>query len=558
MRDITDNLFPNIMKRLINLFLIAGVCLTAASCSGSIIKKMQEAQDVISVCDPSPLVVKNGQVPAQITVTYPKGYFSPKAIVEVTPVLVYEGGETAGPVFTYQGEKVKDNFKVVYADGTQVREKISFAFVDAMKKSTLELRGKLIYNGKEYTLPTRKVAEGCITTGIDAVNAAAFSYKEDGYQAIIAQSTEGQIMYDVNSAKVKKSELSSESIKKMTEALKALQENERVTLKGTQIISYASPEGGEKLNADLSDDRAETAEAAWKKLKTGLESDSAQIKSVGQDWEGFKEAVEKSDIQDKDLILRVLSMYSDPAVRESEIKNISQIFTELKKEVFPELRRARFITSSEFKNFTDEELKAMAKNEVDALDEPAILHLATLSDNLDVKAAFYEAAIGKFDSQIGLYNLACTYIESGDADKAEELLNDMKDKNDKDVVNAKGVCKLLQGDIEGANALFEKADNIANQGIVDLVKGNYSEAVRKLEGTSADEAKALAYILSGDYSSAKDLLIGDDAKTDYYLAIIAAREGKASQTKFYLNSAFEKDPSLREKAAKDAEFAKYL
>lgn len=546
------------MKRLINLFLIAGVCLTAVSCSGSIIKKMQEAQDVISVCDPSPLVVKNGQVPAQITVTYPKGYFSPKAIVEVVPVLVYEGGETAGPVFTYQGEKVKDNFKVVYADGTQVREKISFTFVDAMKKSTLELRGKLIYNGKEYALPTRKVAEGCITTGIDAVNTANFDYKDDGYQAIIAQSTEGQIMYDVNSAKVKKSELSSESIKKMTEALKALQNNERVTLKGTQIISYASPEGGEKLNADLSDDRAETAEAAWKKLKTGLESEGAQIKSVGQDWEGFKEAVEKSDIQDKDLILRVLSMYSDPAVRESEIKNISQIFTELKKEVFPELRRARFITSSEFKNFTDEELKAMAKNEVDALDEPAILHLATLSDNLDVKAAFYEAAIGKFDSQIGLYNLACTYLKSGDADKAEELLNDMKDGNDKDVINAKGVCKLLQGDIEGANSLFEKADNIANQGVVDLVKGNYSEAVAKLDGTSANESKALAYILAGDYTSAKDLLTGDDAKTDYYLAIIAAREGKASLTKSYLNSAFEKDPSLREKAAKDAEFAKYL
>lgn len=547
----------DIMKKFLNLILIAGICLTAASCSSSIVKRMQAEENVVSTCTPSPLIVKAGQVPAQLAVSFPKGYFAPKAIVEVTPVLVYEGGEAKGPVFTYQGEKVKDNYKVVAKTGTEVREKVSFSYIDAMKKSTLELRGKLIYNGKEYELPTRKVAEGCITTGIDAVAGLDYAYKADGYQAIIAQSTEGQIMYDVNSATVKNSELKSKSIKRMQEELEELKNNERVTVTGTQIISYASPEGGQELNAKLSDNRAETAEKAWKKLDTGVDASAPEIKSVGQDWEGFREAVTKSDIQDKDLILRVLSMYSDPAVRESEIKNISQIFTELKKEVFPELRRARFITNSEFKNYSDQELKELAKTSADKLTEPALLHLATLSDNLDVKAAFYEAAIEKYDSQTGLYNLACTYLEEGQAGKAETCLENIDNQNDADVINALGVAKMLKGDIDGANALFVKANNIANQGTVDIVKGNYSEAVAKLEGTSSKN-KGVAYLLAGDYASAKNELTGDDAQTEYYLAIIAAREGKASQVKSHLNSAFEKDPALREKAAKDIEFAKYL
>lgn len=552
-----ENTISNIMKKFLNLFIIAGICLSAASCSSAIVKRMQAEENVISTCNPSPLVVKGNQVPAQLSVSFPKGYFDPKAIVEVTPVLVYQGGEAKGPVFTYQGEKVKDNYKVITKEGNEVREKVSFTYIDAMKKSTLELRGKLIYNGKEYELPTRKVAEGCVTTGIDAVAGLDFAFKADGYQAVIAQSTEGQIMYDVNSATVKKSELKSNSIKKMQEELKELQNNERVTVTGTQIISYASPEGGEELNAKLSDNRAETAEKAWKKLDTGVDATAPEIKSVGQDWEGFREAVTKSDIQDKDLILRVLSMYSDPAVRESEIKNISQIFTELKKEVFPELRRARFITNSEFKNYTDQELKELAKTGADQLTEPALLHLATLSDNLDVKAAFYEAAIEKFDSQTGLYNLACTYLQEGEAGKAESCLENLTDKSDKDVINALGVVKMLKGDIDAANALFVKANNLANQGTVDIVKGNYKDAVLKLAATTSKN-KGLAYLLAGDYANAKNEFTADDAQTEYYLAIIAAREGKASQVKAHLNRAFEKDPAFREKAAKDVEFAKYL
>lgn len=545
------------MKRIISLSLIAAMCIAATSCSESIIKKMQMAENVTTECNPSPLQVRNGQVPAKVTVTCPKGYFAPKAIVEITPVLVFEGGEAKGPVFTYQGEKIKDNFKVVPEAGGIIVENIVFGYIPEMAKSTLELRGVLTYNGKQYDLPVRKIAEGCITTSLNAVSGAAIDYKADGYQAVIEQSTEGQIMYDVNSAVVKNSQLKSNSIQKMKEDIEDLKNNERVTINGTEIISYASPEGGQKLNAKLSDKRAETAEQAWKKLKTGLESDEAQVKSVGQDWDGFKEAVTKSDIQDKDLILRVLSMYSDPAVRESEIRNISQIFTELKKEVLPELRRARFITKSSFKNYTDEELEQISKKGLEGLDEPSILHLATLAEDKDLKAALYETAVDKFGSETALYNLACTYLEEGDADKAKECLDNLSNKNDKDVVNAYGVVKMMKGDYAGAADDFRKAGNTENLGALDILAGNYDAAVRELSGTDSENL-GLAYLLAGDSYKALGSIKGTDAKSDYLRAVAYAHIGDSANVQKYLDSACQKDPSLKAKAAKDIEFAKYL
>lgn len=545
------------MKRIISLSLIAAVCLAATSCSESIIKKMQMAENVVTECNPSPLQVKNGQIPAKVTVTCPKGYFAPKAIVEITPVLVYEGGEAKGPVFTYQGEKVKDNFKVVPQEGGIIVERLSFTYIPQMAKSTLELRGVLTFNGKKYDLPVRKIAEGCVTTSLNAIVGVTCDYKDDGYKAVIEQSTEGQIMYTVNSSVVRKSELTSDSIKKMQEDIEDLKNNERVTIGGTEIISYASPEGGEKFNAKLSDRRAATAEQAWKKLNTGIDSEDAQIKSVGQDWDGFKEAVTKSDIQDKDLILRVLSMYSDPAVRESEIRNISQIFTELKKEVLPELRRARFVTKSTFKNFTDEELGQMSKKGLEGLDEPAILHLAAIAEDTDVKAALYEAAVDKFGSETALYNLACTYIKDGDADKAKECLDNLENKNDKDVENAYGVVKMMKGDYAGAAENFKKAGTKENLGALDIIAGNYDSAIKNLEGTESDNL-GLAYILAGEYNKALSSIKGTSANSDYLRAVASARIGDTSNVKKYLDSACAKDPSLKAKAAKDIEFVKYL
>lgn len=547
------------MKRVFYLMAIAVLCMTTASCSKSVTERMAMAKDVIVTCDPEVLVVKDGETTATITVTYPKGYFHPKAIVSATPVIVKNnGGVVEGPTFTYQGEKVKDNFKVISKDGDTVKETVTFKFEDGMEKCVLNLNGVLTYKGEEYEMRDIKLAEGCITTGVDAVANADYKFKEDGYQEYISQVTEGQIKYDVNSAKVKKNELSSSSIKEMLEELNGLKENERVTVKGTEIVAYASPEGGQKYNAELSDRRAESAQKAWEQLGTGVDGSDPKVKSIGQDWDGFQEAVERSDIKDKDLILRVLSMYGDPAVRESEIRNISQIFTELKKEVLPELRRARFITSSEFKNYTDEELVALAKNSLDELDEVSVLHLANIANSIESKISLNDLAVDKFNSQVGLYNLACCYLDLGKVDDAKACINRVKNQKDNDVINVQGVIKMLEGDLDGAALNFEKCHNIANLGTVDLIKGDYAEAANKLAGTNSIN-RAVAFIMNNQLDEAQAALKGDNsAEAEYYRAIISARQGYKSDVERHLLNAYEKDPSLKAKAENDLEFAKYI
>lgn len=547
------------MKRIFKYLVLAVLCLSAASCAGSITKKMQMAENVITTAEPNPLVVKGGKVPATITVTYPKGYFNANAVIVATPVMVFDnGGQQTGESITYQGEKIKDNFKTISSKGQTVTENISFDYCLGMEKSKLELRSVLIYNGQTYEMPTRTLAEGCITTGCDkSALKAHFDYKPDGYEKVLYQSTEGQIHYDVNSANVKKDQLKSQSIQDMQDELEEIKDNQRYKVTGTQIIAYASPEGGEEYNAKLSDRRAASAKEAWGGLQGGLESGTPEIKSIGQDWEGFQEAVAKSDMADKDLILRVLSMYSDPAVRESEIKNMSAIFGDLKKDVFPALRRARFITNTEFENYSDDELLKLAETRLYSMDEPSILHLANLATSLESKAALNKLAADKYNSQTGLYNLACNYLEAGDAQSAEYYLNKIQNQKDNDVINAQGVVKMLQGDYDAAAPLFEKCHNVANLGTIDMFKGDYEEAASKLDGTNSPN-RAAAYIMNGEYDKAASALKGDDAQTWYYRAIVAARQGRSGEVKSALDKAFAKDASLKEKAQDDIEFAKYL
>ena len=285
--------------------------------------------------------------------------------------------------YTYQGEKVKDNYRVVSSAGQTVREKVHFDYVEGMEAATLELRGVVKYKTKSWTLPVRKIAVGCNTTYMLVEQDGYISLKKDNYQEVIKQTEEGQILYKVNSAEVQNSQLKSQSVKDFIAALDQIKNDERKTLTGTEIVAYASPEGGEKLNAKLSDNRGVSADKAWDKLTKGKDVADPAIKSIGQDWEGFKELVEASDIEDKDLILRVLSMYSDPAVRESEIKNISAVYTSLQSSVLPALRRARFIANVEYKNYTAEELVTLVDENIDVLDEEALLRAATLVRDLN-------------------------------------------------------------------------------------------------------------------------------------------------------------------------------
>ena len=540
-----------------SLMYVAAAVLTIACASPEKMAKM--AEDVKAECNPAVLEVVAGSIDASVSVTYPKDYFNPNVIVEVTPVIVYEGGEAAMKPFKYQGEKVEDNYKVVAKAGQTVTEKVHFDYVEGMEKSYLELRGKVIAGKKTVALPSKKVADGANTTYMLVKRAGNLAYKKDNYQDVISTSTEGQIKYLVNSSDVRNSELKGQSVKDFLAALDAVSADERSTVTSTEIVAYASPEGSEKLNNNLSDNRSNSANKAWQKLTKGKDAADPTVRSVGEDWEGFKQLVEESDLEDKQLILRVLSMYSDPAVRENEIRNMSQVYTALKGEVLPELRRARLIANVETKNYTNEELVELLANNDSVLDEEALLRVASVVKDPAQKESIYQKAIERFDSDRAQYNLAVLYLGQGKDAKAEAGLAEVKSV-DGDVLNAQGVLALHKEDLKTAEDCFRKAgtpEAKANLGTVLILTGQYEEAARVLEKPlGCCHNSVLALILTDQLDKALKTAHCGDPKVWYLKAIIAARQGKADDVKKNLEKAFRK-PELKERAARDIEFAGY-
>ncbi len=546
------------MKKILRIAAVVVLGLSAIACS-SVKKMAQEAENVIVECNPSPLEVVAGNIDAFVAVTYPAGYFHPKAILEVTPVLVYEGGEQAMAPFYYQGEKVKDNYKVVPSAGTTVSERVHFTYIPGMERSHLELRGVATLKASSVTLPTKKVADGANTTYMLVKRQGLVPLKDDGYQEIIKQTEEGQILYAINSSDVRSNELRSQSIRSFQAALDEIKANDRATVTGTEVVAYASPDGGAKLNANLSENRSKSAEKAWNTVTKGRETEAPEVRSIGQDWEGFQELVSRSNIPDKDLILRVLSMYSDPAVRESEIKNMSEIYKELKDGVLPELRRARFIANVEYKNFTAEELVALIDDNIDVLDETALLRAATLVDDTAKQISIYNKAIEKFDSDVARFNTGVVYLNEGKDAQAKAAFDKVK-TNDADLKNARGVLALHDNDLATASRLFNESGTAcakANQGIIDILQGNYAKAAAELvDAPGCCHNTVLAYILTNQLDKAAATVSCQDPKVKYLQAIIAARKGNASEYRTFLAAA-NQNAELRERAAKDIEFAAF-
>ena len=546
------------MKKTLKQFAAVALALAAVACA-SPEKMAQLAENVKVECQPSVLEVVNGAIDATVVVNYPKDYFNPKVIVEVTPVLVYEGGQAVMKPFKYQGEKVKDNYKVVSADGQKVVEKLHFDYVEGMEKCYLELRGKVLAGKKSINLPTRKVADGAITTYMLVKKGGNVTPKADNYQEVISSTTEGQIKYLVNSSEVRGSELKGDSVKEFLAALDRIAKDERSTVTSTEIVAYASPEGSVDKNEKLSDNRSASASKAWDKVTKGHEAADPTVRSVGEDWEGFQQLVSQSNLEDKDLILRVLSMYSDPAVRENEIRNMSQVYTALKGEVLPELRRARLIANVEYKNYTNEELLDLLDNNQGLLDEEALLRVASLVRNPEQKENIYKKAIERFGSSRALFNLAGLYLGQGKDDKAEAGLKELN-ANDPDVINAKGVLALHKEDYKAAEEAFRKAgteDAKANLGTVLILTGQYDEAAQVLKDVKGCcHNSVLAYILTDQLDKASQRVNCGDLKVQYLKAIIAARQGNAEGVKTNLEKAF-KSQALKERAARDIEFAGY-
>ena len=465
------------MKKILNLVAVSALALAAVACA-SPEKMAKMAENVKVECIPSVLEVVNDAIDVTVTVTYPKDYFNPKVVMEVIPVIVYEGGEARMKTLKYQGEKVKENYRVVSSDGQKVTERLHFDYVEGMEKSYLELRSCVKAGSKTVNLPTRKVADGANTTYMLVKRQGQLDSKPDNYSDIITSTAEGQIKYQVNSSEVRGSELKGASVKEFLAALDAIAADERSKVTSTEIVAYASPEGSQSLNDALSGNRSQSASKAWDKVTKGYDAANPTVRSVGEDWEGFQQLVQESNIEDKELILRVLSMYSDPSVRENEIKNMSQVYTALKGEVLPELRRARLIANVEYQNYTAEELLALVQDNDEVLDEEALLRVASVVKDEAQKEDIYKKAIERFGSDRALYNLAVLYLSQGKDAKAEAGLNEVK-SSDADVLNAQGVLALHKDDLKTAEDCFRKSgtpEAKSNLGIVLILTGQIGRA----------------------------------------------------------------------------------
>ena len=544
------------MKKGIKLFSAAVLGLAFVACSSP--EKMAEMAESVTVkCEPAVLEVVAGEIDATVEVTYPEKYFHSKAILEVTPVIVYEGGEAKMEAFVFQGEKVQDNYEVVPAAGKTVTKKVNFTYAPGMEKSHLELRGVVKYGkGKTADVPSKKVADGANTTYMLVCKKGALDLKADNYLEVIKQTAEGQILYNINSSTVRNNQYKSQSIKDFQAALEEIKANERKTLVSTDVVAYASPDGKEDQNAKLSDNRSKSAQKAFNKVtKKNPVEGPVNVTSVGEDWEGFQELVAASDLEDKDLIIRVLSMYSDPAVREKEIKNMSAVYTTLAKDVLPELRRARFIANVEYQNYSNDELLKLIEENIDVLDETALLRAATLVKECDQKVALYKKAVEKFNSANGQYNLAVTYIRGGKLAEAKAALANCA--QDADWNNAMGVVALQENNLTEAAKYFKAAGNKAanaNLAVVDVLNGDYKAAAAKLGNCKCPNA-ALVALLNGNNAPAAALTC-ECPMAAYLRAVAAARQGDAAGVKANLEAA-KKCEKLAARAEKDVEFAQY-
>ncbi len=551
--------------------LFAFACLLMAACSNpSKMASLQSAIETDAVCktgsgaDSQVLEAVAGKITATYTVKFPAKYFLSEAILNITPVLVYDGGEVVGPVLTLQGDKIMDNYNVIsYKDGGEITRTVTFDYQPGMEKAVLELRG-VAYNAnrsKQYKFEQAyKVADGTNCTYMLVKTEGKPSYEMDDYQKVILEQKESQILYGINQSNVRNNQLKSAQMKEFEQFLKEAKEDERKTIVSNDIIAYASPDGSEKLNSKLSENRAKSAETAFVKViskKAKVKDIPLNVSQISEDWEGFQELVQASDIEDKDLILRVLSMYSDPVVREREIKNMSAVFKTLADKVLPALRRARFVANVEYKNWTDEELTQIINDNMEQLDEEALLYGATLFDKDEAKAEIYKAAAKKYNSSRAYNNLAAMSLAKNKTEDAKAYLAKMSDKS-ASYYNNMAVAAMQEGNFDAAAGYLAKASDMPqakeNMGALLILNGDYSSAATALAGTAGFN-EALINILNGNTDKAEAIVANAKCPCKSYLkAIIAARKGNNAQAKEFLEVAG-KDEKLAKRAESDIEFA---
>ncbi len=544
-------------------FIMLAAILAFSSCSN----KLKPLAEEYIKAEPQPLEAIGGKVPVTINATFPAKWFNKKAVVTVTPVLRYEGGEAWGTAYTYQGEKVQGNNQVIpYKEGANVTMKSAFTYKPEMKKSELYLTFDAKVKNKTVKLPDVKIGEGVIATSAlaDAATANA-AVAADKFQRIIKEAHDASIMFLIQQANLRSQELNKTEIADWKDLVKNADEapNQNVAI---EIQAYASPDGGVELNTGLAERREQnTDKYLAKELKKMKVDAPVDAKYTAQDWEGFQELVSKSNLQDKDLVLRVLSMYKDPEQREQEIKNISSVYSTLAEEILPQLRRSRLVANIEIIGKSDDEITALAKNDPKALNVEEILYAATLTDDNAEKTRIYNEASKLYPNDYRTWNnVGMMAFRAGDLAKAEQMFNKANSvKNNPESNMNLGLIALTKGDQAKAQQLFGNAAGVAELsealGVLYLEQGEWAKAANSFGSVKSNNA-ALAQILTKDYSKASQTLNAvpnPDATTSYLKAIVAARTNDANGVVSNLKQAIAKDSSLKNEAAIDLEFAKY-
>ncbi len=552
------------MKKFLSLAVVAASLLTIASCG-----KLKPLTSENFTCDPNPLVEVGGAVDATITVTYPEKYFKKKATITMTPVLVYATGETKGESVSFQGEKAKGNDETVsYKYGGTANFKAHFDYIPDMAKCELFVEYVGTVGSKTYTFDRVKVADGIVATeSMASAEEATPAFGADKFVKDTFDKYIATLIYQYQSTQLRSSESGKSEMKDVENAIKATKDQERRTFEGIDMVSTASPEGAVSLNEKLAAGREKSSTSYLNKfLKKAKMSGNINPEQIAEDWDGFKALVENSDIQDKQLVLNVLSRISDPDQREAEIKNLSAAYKELADDVLPQLRYSKVTATVKNIGHTDEEILDLLKNDTDSLTLEELLYAASLQQNDADKINVYKKASELFPSDYrAANNIAVILFNQGKYDEAEKIWKNIvaKDANNAQANMNLGLIALRNGDVATAESYIGKAADCEEyaeaMGTILTRQGKYAQAIDVFNGKKCNNL-AVAQICSGKYNDAKATLEGiseKNATTYYLLAVVGARTNNSSAVESNLKQAVKLDSSKKAAVQNDAEFAQY-
>ena len=558
----------NLRQRLAIFLPALALILALPGCGG--LGKMEKAiEDLNLSMSPEPLIMRGSEVELSLTGTFPEKYFAKKAIIEATPVLVWDGGEAAFETQGFQGEDAAGNYTVVsYNSAKSFDYTASVPFEAGMEDGArLELRISGTMGSKSMDFAPVVLGDGVITTPNWVQADDRFVMGEDAFQRVISYTTEAEINYAYNASGVRSAELRDEDMVALKTFVNFAADHDSIMLKRTSVSSYASPEGEITLNEDLALERAESANAEVAKLlkraKIDVEDGFFGNNPKGEDWDGFQSLMRASSIEDKDLILRVLSMYTDKNRREQEIKNISKTYKEIEKEILPALRRSMITLHYDVEGYTDAELMDLAMSNPDILTVEEALYAATLFDSNEDKLKVYEAASRVHTGDWrGPNNEGVCLMAMGKLNQAADRFMAADERGDSPIINNNlGAVARMKGNLTDAQRYLSGATGAGdavkyNKGILAIQEGNYSQAVSNFSGENTVNA-ALAKLLNGDANGAKTILNNaedDSAAAHYVMAIVNARLGNSAEAKEHRDMAVQKDASLSGKASADLEF----